>query len=152
MNSEYHSRVSPRVRRGGRWRLVHSPPMNTAYTTIPATVVHRLHLLHLSLCRNAATAPIAHNAMAAKANIIYTSQPIISLSTDFHRLIIIIGFSQIIHCAANYFDFLFFSIAIAPMSSRDNPASIGYFIGCLSIIIRHALTLPLLPSGLKSTR
>lgn len=77
MKREYHRRVSPNVRSGGRERLVHNPPTNTAYTTIPAKVQTTLALLHPSLLRNVVTAPMPHNITETKAKGKKTSQFII---------------------------------------------------------------------------
>ena len=67
MKKEYHKRVSPIVRNGGRCRKNHNPVMNTARTIIPPDV-KPIAVLLLVDERRANTAPISHKQIDTAAN------------------------------------------------------------------------------------
>ena len=72
--NEYHRRVSPIVRRGGRSSDIHMPTINEKNTARPAMVMSRAMT---RLPRHAAAAPAIHSATAISANMMKLFQSIV---------------------------------------------------------------------------
>ena len=73
---EYHSRVSPIVRKGGRPRVIHNPAMKNANTAAEAAAVPMAAFL---LAHADMTAPATESVTEAMANHMKLSHVIISL-------------------------------------------------------------------------
>ena len=67
MKNEYHKRVSPIVRNGGRWRNIHNPAINIPNIIMPPEVKTIATLLFDDE-RRANTAPANHKQMDTAAN------------------------------------------------------------------------------------